>query len=32
MGLTPHVVRQIEKLVFENKDFLLTKFNEFHAR
>jgi hypothetical protein len=32
IGLMPHVVRQIEKLVYENRDFLLTKFNEFHVR
>jgi hypothetical protein len=32
MGLTPHVVRQIEKLVFENRDLLILKFNEYHVR
>lgn len=31
-GLAPNVVRHIEKLVFENKDFLQTKFKEFHVR
>ena len=31
-NLTPKVVRQIEKLVFENSVFLYAKFNEYHVR
>ncbi|MFQ5605741.1 MAG: DUF4160 domain-containing protein [bacterium] len=29
-NLAPHVVRAIEKLVFEHKDFILEKYHEFH--
>lgn len=31
-GLSPLVVRRIEKLVFENLYFLKEKYNEFHSR
>jgi hypothetical protein len=30
-NLAPKVVRIIEKLVFENEDFLFTKFQEYHV-
>ena len=30
IGLKPHIVRHIEKLVFENLDFLKEKYYEFH--
>ena len=30
--VAPHVVRMIEKLVFENQVLLLEKFYEFHPR
>ena len=29
-GVHPRIVREIEKLVFENQDFLMEKYNEFH--
>jgi len=31
-NLPPHVVKAIERLVFQNEDFLFLKFNEFHVR
>ena len=31
-GIKPVRLRDIEKLVFENKDFLLGKYYEFHKR
>jgi len=31
-GVAPHVVRQIEKLVFDNLDFLREKYHEYHHR
>jgi hypothetical protein len=31
-GLSPHIVRLIEKLVYENQDYLKEKYNEFHSR
>ncbi len=31
-NLAPKVVRIIEKLVFENEDFLIMKFQEYHVR
>ncbi|MGE5427252.1 MAG: DUF4160 domain-containing protein [Methylococcaceae bacterium] len=31
-NLSPKVIRQIEKLVFENSLFLYAKHNEFHVR
>jgi hypothetical protein len=31
-GVAPHVVRVIEKLVFENQDLLREKFYEYHRR
>ena len=30
-GIAPHVVREIEKLVFENQTFLKEKYNEYHG-
>jgi hypothetical protein len=30
MGLKPHILREIEKLVYENADFLKEKYNEYH--
>jgi len=30
-NLPPHVVRDIERLVFEHRDFLLNKFKEYHV-
>lgn len=32
MNLKPTVLRQIERLVFENKDFLMAKYLEYHVR
>lgn len=29
-GVAPHVVRNIERLVFQHCDFLKDKYNEFH--
>ena len=29
-NVAPHVLRQIEKLVFENQQFLINKYNDFH--
>jgi len=31
-GVSPRVVRQIEKLVFENQVFLRDRYNEYHNR
>lgn len=31
-GVPPHVVRQLERLVYEQQPFLKEKFHEFHAR
>jgi len=31
-GVAPHVVRVIEKLVYENYDLLREKYYEFHRR
>jgi len=30
IGLKPHILRYIEKLVYENSDFLKEKYYEFH--
>jgi len=30
IGIKPHDLRDIEKLVFENKEILKEKYNEFH--
>ncbi|GAB1370481.1 DUF4160 domain-containing protein [Candidatus Kapaibacterium sp.] len=32
IGLKPNILRQAEKLVFENVEILLEKYNEFHGR
>lgn len=29
-GVPPRIVRDIERLVFENHNFLMEKYNEFH--
>ena len=29
-GVAPHVIRRIERLVFEYHDYLLEKYHEFH--
>ncbi|WP_417911970.1 DUF4160 domain-containing protein [Candidatus Electronema sp. TJ] len=29
-GMLPHDVREIEYLVFENRDFLICKYHEYH--
>ncbi len=29
-GIKPNSLRKIEKLVFDNKDLLIRKYNEFH--
>lgn len=31
-GIAPHDVREIERLVFENRIYLLEKFHEYHHR
>ena len=31
-GIKPNTLRTIEKLVFENKNYLLGKYNEFRKR
>ncbi len=31
-GLPAHEVRKIERLVYENRELLETKYNEFHQR
>lgn len=31
-NLKPHELREVERLVIENVDFLKTKFHEFHNR
>ena len=31
-GVPAHSLREIEKLVFENKNFLMEKYHEFHNR
>ncbi|CAN2040477.1 DUF4160 domain-containing protein [Candidatus Magnetomoraceae bacterium gMMP-15] len=31
-GVTPHVIRKIEKLVFMHYNFLKEKYNEFHKK
>jgi hypothetical protein len=31
-GVSPHVIRNIEKLVFDNKNLFREKFYEFHHR
>ena len=31
-GVPPHGIRQIEKLVFDHKDFLKEKYHEYHNR
>ena len=30
--VSPSDVRKIEKLIFEHRDFLMEKYNEFHRR
>ena len=32
INLPPRIVRIIERLVYENKDLLLTKYQEYHVR
>lgn len=29
-GIAPHIIREIEKLVFEHQTFLKEKYNEYH--
>ncbi len=29
-GISPHVIREIEKLVYEHRDLLKEKYNEIH--
>jgi hypothetical protein len=29
-GLAPNVVRDIERLIYENQEFLTEKYNEYH--
>jgi hypothetical protein len=31
-GVAPHIIREIEKLVFEHQTFLKEKYNEYHKR
>ena len=31
-NIAPHIVRQIEKLVYEHQIFLKEKYNEFHNK
>jgi hypothetical protein len=31
-NLPPQIVRQIERIVFENETYLLEKFQEYHVR
>lgn len=31
-GIAPHVIREMEKLVFQHADFFLEKFHEYHHR
>jgi hypothetical protein len=31
-GLAPHEVREIERLVFENQEYLSQRFHEYHNR
>lgn len=31
-GIKPHRLREVEKLVFEHKEFLLGKYYEFHKK
>jgi len=31
LGIKPHVVREIEKLIYENADFLKEKYYEYHG-
>ena len=30
-GVKPHIVREIERLVYENRDFLMENYNDFHS-
>ncbi len=30
-GISPHDIREIERLVFENKSLLLESYNEYHS-
>lgn len=30
IGIKPNVLREIEKLVYENVEYLMEKYNEFH--
>ena len=32
VGVKNHDVRQIERLVFENRDLLIQKYHEYHGR
>lgn len=32
IGLKPHIIRQVEKLVFDNVEILTEKYYEFHGR
>ena len=29
-GIAPHIIREIEKLIFEHQTFLKEKYNEYH--
>lgn len=31
-SIPPHVLREIERLVFQHEDYLLLKYNEFHVQ
>lgn len=31
-GVAPHDLREIERLVYENRDMLIDKYHEFHPR
>jgi Domain of unknown function (DUF4160) len=30
-GLAPHALREIERIIYENLEFLREKYNEFHS-
>lgn len=31
INVRPHLIREIEKLVYENNAFLIVKYNEYHT-
>jgi hypothetical protein len=31
-GMKPHQIREIEKLIYEKKELIISKFHEFHNR